>query len=159
VIILWLAVVPGTLAIPCIHPYFPKQRAGFAQKAQLIHLSSSKVCSKNFSRAALNSSSTSICESPAWHSIFVSHAGKLVPLCQIFRLRASFRPALPLAHQICKHGWTQGGLRLGLNCIPIHDTGENSFRPKIPPSFIFLFMGNLPSRSAAGQENSPRLQR
>ena len=40
-------------AIPCIHPYFRKQRAGCTQQAQLIQLSSSRVCSTNFSRAAL----------------------------------------------------------------------------------------------------------
>ena len=85
--------------------------------------------------------------------------GKLVPLCQIFRLRASFRPDLSLAYQFCNHGWTQDGLRLGLNCIPIHNTGANSSRPTIPRSCIFLFAGNLPSGSAEGKENCPRLQR
>jgi hypothetical protein len=99
-IILFVAIVPGTLAIPCIHPYFWKQRAGCNQQAQLIHLSLSKVCSTNFSGIALHpsESSTPICESPARCSIFMSHARKLVPLCQIFHLRASFRQHLPLAY-------------------------------------------------------------
>ena len=110
-----LAIVLGTSAIPCIHPYFRKQRAGCTQQAQLIQLSSSRVCSTNFSRAALHPSPTSICESPARRSIFVHHAKKLVPLCQIFHSQASFRPYLSLAYQVCNHGWTQSGLPSGLN--------------------------------------------
>jgi hypothetical protein len=85
-----IAIVPGTSAIPCIHPYFRKQRSGCTQQAQLIQLSLSSVCS----RGGLHPSPISICESPARRSIFVHHAEKLVPLCQLFHSLASSRPDL-----------------------------------------------------------------
>ena len=72
---------------------------GCVRQAQLIHGILSKVCSimMIFSSMVLIPSSTSICESPVRISIVVSHAGGLVLLCQIFHLRASFRPHLPFA--------------------------------------------------------------
>ncbi len=115
-----------------------------------------------FSSKALQPSPTSICEYPVRRSIIVSHAGSPDPLCQIFHFRASFRPHLLFAKQFCKDGWTPSGLPSVLNCVPIHNTGKNSW--SLPPrqlqrSCIFLFAGNLPSGSAEGKENSPRLQR
>ena len=142
--------------MPFIHPYFRKRGAGCIQQAQLIHLSLSKVCSTTFSSKALNPSSTSICESPARHTIFASHAEKMVPLCQIFHLRASFRPDLSLDYHVCNHGWTHCGLPSGQNCVAIHNTRTNSSSLTMPRSCISLYSGNLPSGPAEEKEETPR---
>ncbi len=85
------------------------------------------------SSRALHPSSASIRKSPARRSI---SAGKLVPLGQIYHLRASLRPDLSLAYQFCNHGWTQSGLQSGLN--PRYE-----FLPTMPRSCIFLFARSL----------------
>jgi hypothetical protein len=85
--------------------------------------------------------------------------GKMVLLCQIFHLRASFRPDLSLDYHVCSHGWTHCGLPSGQNCVAIHNTGTNSSRLTMPRSCISLYAGNLPSGPAEEGEETPRLPR
>ncbi len=89
-------------------------------------------------------------------SIVVSHAGGLVPHCQIFHLRASFRPAVPFAYHFCKYGWTPSGLPLLINCAPIHNAVKNLWGLPMPRSCISLFAENLPSGKTEESKACPR---
>ena len=109
-----------------------------------------------FSSKALQPSSTSICEYPVRRSIIVSHAGSPDPLCQIFHFRASFRPHLLFAKQICKDGWTPSGLPSVLNCAPIHtdNTGKNSFMEpaaKTAAAFVHFLVRGEPALGVGGR--------
>ena len=121
---------------------------GCVRQAQLIHGILSKVCSMIFSTTVLQPSPTSICESPVRITIVVSHAGGLVLLCQIFHLRASFRPNLPFANHFCKHGWMPSGLQSVLNCVPIHNTGENSTDAA---AFVYFLARGNPALEKGGR--------
>jgi hypothetical protein len=57
-------------------------------------------------------------------------------------------------------GWTPSGLLSVLSCVPLHNTGTNSWTPPmLPRGCISLFAGNLPSRKAEGKDASPMFPR
>ena len=65
-----------------------------------------------FSSKALKLTSTSICESPVRRSIIVSHAGGLIPLCQIFHFRASSAIRKTILQRWLDAIWTPVGSKL-----------------------------------------------
>ncbi len=113
---LWVALVTGTLAIPCIHLWNRKHRAG------PLRVVSNKL---NWSMGLYRTYVPWTFQARPWNRRLHPFAslprgvrslcsmrepGGLVPLCQIFRFRALFRPHLPFAKQFCKYGWTPSGL-------------------------------------------------
>jgi hypothetical protein len=74
-----------------------------------------------------------------WLSIVVSHAGGLVMLCQIFHLRASFRPHLSFANHFYKHGhgWMPSGLQSVLNCVPYQ---QEFMEPTDAAAFVYFLV-------------------